>query len=475
MNKFTNKRIKNSIFLLTTLLLSICSLVGCGNAKNDGDLPKENAENQSVSKENVQETLMSGDISIGIGTANRTQLVGLNEEQLLVAEYFGDNYTDIYVNYDVLQRYPTQLKGTKLSFSGEVNKILDKNDDYYTVLVTIRMGEAQFFYRSFYETEDYDNYCEENKDNTVIVKVKESESQLVTGDYVKFWALYEDNNNYVVDGITSVYPIFLSEHEVIYAEDDWDIPEIYSIKDIKKIATAIFGSGIEVRKPSEEDYSNFTQFSDKWRVLENSPYYVVELENQTNSKFTKYYFISNNGLILDAKSNNDESINRILRITPDLQHYILFTYNGDLSTLSIDYYDRDLNKIWNREFENTESANYDFTNSMIFVNVDNNIHFINLADGTDSIDACRSGRVDRVCKVPDGVIALTAELQADAIMKINMDGTIAWSISLDTAIRYVGSCQIVGENFVIYSSNGVSNRVIVVNMSTGEIISDTSD
>ena len=74
-------------------------------------------------------------------------------------------------------------------------------------------------------------------------------------------------------------------------DDLFDDPIMYDVDFIRDVATAIFGEDIEVRQGQfEESLDELDEVY--WKQMLNGWYYVCELDNQSNSKFTKYYFLT---------------------------------------------------------------------------------------------------------------------------------------------------------------------------------------
>lgn len=433
------KFLKKSLAVFTASSVMVTGAAGCGSSVSTGNADKVNIEDSgnTVSSSETDNTQTDKEKSInevGVFTGDKTTLTYLSDDQYTVAQYFGDNYisfdkgNQLITAYQFIQRHANQLVGTKIKIWGYVEKIIEKTDTYYTAKVNIRQNEKDYLYGKG----EYEKYKERTKDDNIIVKINinSSKGQYMQGDYLCFYCLYEANDVVSIDGISNNYPILSSTKEVSYS----DYKEgAYSIKEVKNIAKLIFGNDIEIRNATDEDRS---ETKHKRFTFKSSPFYVCDLENAKNSKFTQFYFGANTGAVVDANADVEKAILRDFRVSPDLSKYIFFTYNSDTTTLGIGVYDRNLNKLWEREFENTETCDYDFTNNAIYLNADNEVYFMNLEDGTDIVSPCRTGRVDGVYKIPDGIILVTGQNKKDAVMKLNMDGKIEWTCSFDVALNY---------------------------------------
>ena len=458
------KLFKKILVVLVVGSLMITGVVACGNTAMEQDSIADNTETDEEKSIN----------EVGVFTGDKTTLTYLSDDQYTVAQYFGDNYISFDKEYQMItayafiQKHANQLVGTKIMIWGYVDKIIEKTDTYYTVRVNIRQNEKDYLYGA----DEYEKYKERTKGDNIIVKISidPSKGQYMQGDYLCFYCMYEANDVLTIDGISNNYPILSSTKEVSYS----DYREgAYSIKEVKNIAKLIFGNDIEVRNATAEDKS---ETKHKRYNLKNSLFYVCDLENAKNSKFTQFYFGANAGVVLDANADTEKALLRDFRVSPDLSKYIFFTYNSDSTTLEIAVYDRNLSKLWEREFENTETCDYDFTNNSIYLNADNDVYFIKLEDGTDIVSPCRTGRVDGVYKIPDGVILVTGQNKKDAVMKLNMDGKIEWTCSFDVILN-IFSLNYSNGKIIISScpdsfDGAIWERLCVIDSEKGNVLYD---
>ncbi len=286
---------------------------------------------------------------------------------------------------------------------------------------------------------------------------------------------------YTIDGVSYSIPTVTSNSTLISGTEGGAFGQA-NFQFIKKVAAALFGSDIEVRKPVVgTDVDEF----DGWCALDDGsgtdPFYIVELENQSNAKFTKYRFHVNYPCIEDAKGASDqfwvlsenENIRRSIEFSSDFQHYYLFTYDNSLRNLTVEYYDKDFNKLWKREFENTTACQYDCTTSHIYLNTNNNLYVIDVATGEDASAPAYVGAKAAIRKLQDGILMLSWDA-TDAIMKTDDSGNVLWKVGLDNSFDVVYSLQLIGNNIVLYAVTSGEEHYLVVDQHTGELKLDAT-
>ena len=247
-------------------------------------------------------------------------------------------------------------------------------------------------------------------------------------------------------------------------------------KEIRNIAKIIF-KDVLIREPFEDEayiYSN--------DFLMN-PWYVCELENQSNAKFSKYFFSRKMGIgrIVDTRSSEypfagkEENIEREIQFASDFEHFYMFIYDRKLKFLTVEYYDSDLNKIWSREFEDTAVASYDYTKNNIYLVANNTLYIINTETGEDTYPPKFVGEKFGVRKLEDGLI-LFARSQYDAIIKTDLSGEIIWKCNVDSDVRWVSSPQVVENKLIVnlYTGNE-GEKYVIVDLNSGKMILDAKE
>lgn len=464
-----NKKYGLIVWCIIVMLL----ITACGSAEKadkkvnqeDSYQAQENKSQSTTLKNDTgkKEKVAKGqDIEIGLSSMKMGQIDDLTPEQELIIQYFDNDYFSVN-DYEFMQRYPQIFKGAQIHTVGEITKIISATDEDYQALVSIFDIMSEI---ASYEQGDDEAYLK----NQIVVNGKQPNGmRVIEGDIVQMYGRYVSIDDYTIDGVSYNVPTF-NLYDTSYLNDRSRFEPDF----IKKVATTIFGKNIEVRNAvAGEDY---TGDGLSWK-FGYDPYMICELENQTNSKFTKFRFYTERGMIDDAKGASSEpeldtfttNIIRKIEFAPDFQHYLLFTYDIDLNTLSLDYYDTEFNKLWNREFENTTNAVYDYTSTAVYLVANNDLYMISLEDGEDKCAPIYVGEKTRVCKVEDGII-LIANSKNDTVMKVSLSGEMAWKTNTSQEPENIDVIQLIDGRILISSSSGWS--FIIVNDSDGALISE---
>lgn len=437
------------IILCLTFVLTGCSK---GTESSVSETTKEVTESSAVgeiSDSDLETNPIDVDVKseiddeLGLASAKIDQLADLTDEQKTVLQYFDNDYLSID-NYEFMQRYPQVYEGAQITCSGTVKKIITSNSDEYQLLIWIGKTNDQFFYRGGLDLteKDYENYLNENANNYVVIKGHQTSTRLIEGDNITLYGRYKSLDTYDVDGTSLTIPT-VDVYRAYISTDSMD--ELYGTVKfnadyIKSVAKAVFGNDISVRNAVlDEDYGN----SMSWR-FEEDPFMIVEPDNQTNAKFTKFRFYMRDGYIEDAKeaSRNDlldttnSLIQRSIEFAPDFKHFYLFIFDTELKTLTVEYYNNDFQKQWSREFEDTVNAVYDYTNTNIYLVANNDLYIINTENGEDRYEPSFIGEKTGIRKLKDSILFTTDYSSADAIMKTDLEGNIIWKTNLDDGYQF---------------------------------------
>lgn len=441
-----------------------------GNAINNYSTQNKNEDKKIVNENSTAEN----DMDLGLKfTKIDNKSLNLTEEQKAVIEYFDYDYLDA-THYEFLQRYPDIYRGTQIYTSGKVQKIISSDNDNYEILFWIGDSQAKYEYwqwRSGLDT-DYNKYQEENKNNYVVIKGKQGDTRLIEGDFVSVRGRYVDIEDYTIDGTSYHIPTINTYRTLIGEYNVWDKNvEPYNAKEIRQIAKIIFGD-ITIREPREDEaliYSN--------NFLMN-PWYICELDNQSNAKFGKYFFSRTvgQGKIIDSRSTEypfkgqEDNIIRKIEFAPDFEHFYIFVYDTNLNFLTVEYYNKDLKKLWSREFDDTISATYDFTKHNVYLIANNTLYVINTSNGEDTYSPKFVGEKLGVRKLEDSLILFSTS-QYDAIMKTDLKGEIIWKTNVDSRVMEVASPQVVDNNLIVnMTTENEGNKFYKVNLDDGKII-----
>lgn len=465
------------LLLIAISILAVLSGCGSGNTNNSpgtstsaGSEPAAGDISAAVSPSTPTEDTSMGLKNIKIDNT----AVDLTDEQRMVLEYFDDDYLTV-PNYEFLRRYPNVFDGAQLRIWGTVVKVLALNSDTIEMVLWLDVGPAEYEY-SWEYPEYAGNYILLNG-KVEDISYMEGDTLLVYGRYSGIETVEIDGASYTIPKINMQSAFFdtsMAPNDIYRYIPKFDMPFI------KQVAETIFGD-IEIREPivgtdiPEEQYWIWEE------VCGQMPCYVVELENQSNAKFTKFFFYTDissdvygGDRIEDAKdSMGASSIYRAIEFAADFEHFFLFTYNNSLEILTLEYYDSSLNKIWEREFMETTSAEYDYTAQNIYLVANNELYIINLETGEDTYTPVYVGEKLEIRKLSDGILLISSN-KSDGVMKMGLDGSLIWKTNLQTNTLSVDGVQIIENHIVIsqYSSEDYTTHYLVLDNTTGEIVQE---
>lgn len=474
---------------LIFLLIATLMLVGCtNNVSNESDvvsnsskkeetidlldkgLTEEEKEAEEERKEMFANSTPTNDTDLGLKNVKiDTAEANLTKEQKAVIAYFDSDYFSApYVEF--LRRYPSVFNGAQMQFYiSQVQKILSVEDNKYSIVVV--EGQAGLYAPL--------------EQIGMIVKGNCEDSLFLEGDIIKIKGRYQGVETITIDGVTATLPV-INAYDASFSDDHQ-----FDLSDIKMISRSIFGEDVEIRnlkKDEEIDASVLETYEDF-----GLQYYVCELENQSNAKFSKFLFdadggkieVLNNFISFDSLYSNPE-LERHVEFSADFKHFFVFSYDHSLETMTLEYYDHDLNKLWKREFEEvspTEASGdmtriYDFTKNNVYCLVNNELYIINTGTGENTFAPKYVGKKIGVTKLEDGII-LISEDKSDGIMKLGLDGNMIWKTNTAGNMFNLEAIQIVNGNIVVNVSmrdakdeknNG--QHFVVLNLEDGSVVTD---
>ncbi len=427
------------------------------------------AENQSSSADN----------EVGLRNIKVDSKEITNENQKIVAQYFDNDYIDI-TQYEFLARYPSIFENAQICFTGTIEKIIKSTDSEYEMLVWVGRNQARYYYRNADMGISYDEYKENTKNNLIIIKGEQTDTRLMTGDDIVVYGRYTKIETTTIDGVSYTIPT-VNTYRTFFNNSISD-PYKFDADSIKKVAKSLFGNDIEVREASDgEDYDSSAGMMNC--TFDDNPFMICEPENQSNSRFTKYRMYLKEGLIEDAKSKSeigktgtsvDESeIIRQIEFAPDFEHYLIYTFDTSLNSMSVAYYDSDFKKIWQRDFEETINGVYDYTKNNFYIVANNDLYIIDMKTGEDVTEPSFVGEKNDIRKVADGLIMFSAS-KSDSVMKTDLEGNIVWKTNIMddnyttsvNTVQFIDDKIIVANNYVSFEIDANSGEL----KTTGELI-----
>ena len=390
---------------------------------------------------------------------------GLNEVQKDIINYFDNDYFSNF-NVETSQRYPQIFEGAKITDTIAVLKIIKSDNDGFKILVNQADGG-----------EAMENPYAETPMNEIpetamyIIEGKQLDERLIQGDIATIYGRYQNVSTVEIDGKTYTLPtISIIDIQPYKLDNTGNLPEDgyrYSYSTIKNVAEYIFGKDIKLTSPDiatyfDDIYNNKVNLNNVknylWELEFYMPWYLVTLDNQSNANFKSFDFFKDEGMILYNQKYNDLLFGNVIKqlfVSADFQHYIVTTYDSNLKHVYIDYFDRDLKKLWNREFDynSNDENNYsplDYTATQMAIVIDNDLYLIDLKTGENIIEPVLVGNKTKVIMMSDGIVLVGTE-NKDTIMKVGYDGKILYRIDGDTKI----------ENFSIVITQIVNGKLVV--------------
>ena len=451
------KKPKKKLILIITAAVLCVALIVSGifvipklTKKNDGAVSANGtvAAESNIKNPDKSEKKLSPEKDNRLGLMSvklRGDGVELNDTEKLIVQYFDTDY--FRAPYSSLQRYPQVYKGAQINFLCYVTKIIESNDKEYTALVE---------YEAYKTPEDFYN----DTGNFAVIKGTQSETRIMEGDSLYLYGKYVDVNTYTVDGKSYTVPTVMVNRYSYFMYYDIVRP-MYSMEEIRSMARYIFGDDLKLRYAQNSDREDGDIYDfESYEGL----YYVAELDNQSNANFTKYMFFAGyGGYIIDCKS--EYPIERNLTFSADFQHFYLEVFDYSLKVYTLECYDRELKKVWSREFDQTTSSVIDYTKDNIYLVANGSMYIIDAETGENAVEPKYVGAKSEIRKLEDGIL-LVSHKSADAIMKTDLVGNVLWTANLSydmiepNSPENIPVVQIIDGNYVIqYDArvNGMPN------------------
>lgn len=466
-----DKKPNKKLILIIGIVVAVIAIVlavavpKLSDTKGSGVAANGEVQDDSAEKGQKSEKPKSAENDDSIGLMNikiNKNDTNLTDTQKLLVQYFDKDY--FYPPYNSLQRYPQIYKDAQISFLCYVEKIIESTDTDYTILVE---------YEAFkpYEGE------KAGTGDYAVIKGKHTEARIMEGDSIRVFGIYKGVNTYSVDGKSYTVPtVNISRYVQVYYMD-WAEP-MFSMNEIRTLARHVFGDDIKIRYTKNSDFpdDDMTDYE-----FYEGLYYTAELDNQSNANFTKYMFFADfGGDIYDMKS--EYPVERKITFSADFEHFYLQIFDKSLKVYTLECYNRKLEKIWSREFDQTTTAVLDYTADHIYLVANGYMYIIDAATGEDAVEKKYVGAKSSIRKFEDGILLLAVS-RSDAVMKTDLTGNVKWTanLSYDLPDPAYGAeppiVQVNGGNYVIQyygEDNGkpVSTNTAVISPD-GDVISDS--
>lgn len=450
------KQVKKYIGLILccSFLLTACNTGENAEKQSESSGIPSVENNEITSAEDTQNTNVvdsfdtdqTDDTSVGVNSMHIND-ESLSDKQKLLIGYTDDNYFSL-TQYELLQRYPDAFNDARVAFYGKVTKIIKADDTSYELLATLsEYHDGEYFQSNEICIKGY------HKDNYSDIT---NNYRIIEGDQIKCFGIAKGSQNIDVNGESSYIPVF--EADQVIVDNGMGSFLRYNLSYIKELSQAMFPNGIKIREPIQgEDFD----IDGSWDGIHDTSemFLIGEPDNQSNANFTKYEFYQSMGYIRDNKSTAD--VIRQLKMSLDMQHYILTIYDSALKTFTIEYYDLNYNKLWSREFENAsiyqfntmrDNDFFDYTEKAIYLDLNNNLYIIDMETGEDKITSVTVGEKTDIRKTSDGILLMSDSL-TDTVIKTDLEGNILLKLDLplyDSELK--DSYTSMGADFSIYIS-----------------------
>lgn len=408
-----------AIIILLVLKLNNNSTQTDSNAKNENSENKQEIQTMSFKSMDATDT-------------------SLTDDQRAIALFFDEDYFFLET-YEELVRYADMLKNINISSYCQVNTILSSDDETFEAVCQWAPNNEALWGGEVELT------------NPIIIEGKKPEKMVMQGDNIALKGKLLGAETRNINGESKYLPVI----EIIEMGDDylW-----YTDDTIRQISKLVFGDNIKVRRPTEEE--TFDMVNDYFYNYQDH-IWLVELENQSNLNFKVFDIWQSDprGVItynaLYNQGIEKDYLNKKLYITPDLQKYIVFDMSVADKYVYISVYDRNLNKLWQREISNASELTWDATNSNLVFVSDNDFYNINIETGEDIFNPVFVGKKADIRIVDNGYILVSHESD-DSVMFLDTNGNIKnkFDITLGTKDQpnqeiYNNYIQKLDNNYVI--------------------------
>lgn len=408
-----------AIIILLVLKLNNNSTQTDSNAKNENSENKQEIQTMSFKSMDATDT-------------------SLTDDQRAIALFFDEDYFFLET-YEELVRYADMLKNINISSYCQVNTILSSDDETFEAVCQWAPNNEALWGGEVELT------------NPIIIKGKKPEKMVMQGDNIALKGKLLGAETRNINGESKYLPVI----EIIEMGDDylW-----YTDDTIRQISKLVFGDNIKVRRPTEEE--TFNMVNDYFYNYQDH-IWLAELENQSNLNFKVFDIWQSDprGVItynaLYNQGIEKDYLNKKLYITPDLQKYIVFDMSVADKYVYISVYDRNLNKLWQREISNASELTWDATNSNLVFVSDNDFYNINIETGEDIFNPVFVGKKADIRIVDNGYILISHESD-DSVMFLDTNGNIKnkFDITLGTKDQpnqeiYNNYIQKLDNNYVI--------------------------
>lgn len=366
----------------------------------------------------------------------------LTDDQRTALSFYNDNY--IQVNQaDSLIRSPKYLRGMKMTFELYVQKILESDDNTYTIV-----GEIIETFSEQYQPTDY------NK--SIVIKGSQTDQRFMVDDIILCDGIYKDIESYTVDGISYQFPtIEVVDFDLLFGEGDLD-------ESLDKAAKAIFSNDVTTREPKEgidfevDDIHGYSYFR------------LVEFPSGKQEDSFEIYSEEHRVVKKGSTYNNYVT----LKPAADFKNYYFFTENLSSNTGKIELVSSDFEPVWSKEITDTTNFYIDYNRKTVMYLQGSDLYIVNAKDGKDAVEAVYVGERNNLVMTNDGCAILVGTGENDNIIKVDTSGKILWRASVPLSVSYCNSIQIQSDGSAIIALTDESGSIYSVKVETDGTFND---
>lgn len=381
-----------------------------------------NTRNQKV--EEKEETILNsqvGTLSKRSFSEMQSKIDDTDDMQASILEYFDNDYFEIH-SPEALEKYPQVFKNAKIAlYSSVVKKIIKSTDEEFEALIEDGYGYGPSTYKREY-----------------LIKGKQLEERLLEGEGIYVYGRYQSIDTYQIDGSSYTIPTIIPI-SIVRGDDTR-----FNLETITTVAKYIFGNNIKVTEP---DYTGSWEDNDGMRV-----FYEIILDNQSNANFKAFNMDKEDGHIAYNRKYNNlaYNISKSLYISADFEHFIVITKDSELKQIYIDYFNKEFNKLWGREFKSDIISTIDYNIDKLTFVVDNDLYLLDINTGENIVEPVIVGKKLKVNMIKNEII-LVGDEDKDNIMKVDLQGSIIFKENANTTIEKITNVytQMVNDKIII--------------------------
>ncbi len=400
-NKSIHK--KRNVLIIVFVVIILLSLVGGGIYYISQNVDKTNNNENGFKEASANiETNTKESISFDNMSASDENLTDIQKD---VISYFDNDYFSFTARE--AQLYPQVFENANVSTMASVVKVLESTNEEFKVLA-VDCGTGYNYYEN---TKIQDIPAEQ----LMVISGKQLNQRLLPSFMFEAYGKYKGIKNIEVDGVN----LLVSEIEAtnIVLPDEKENYYRHDYNKVKNVAEFIFGKNIKISEDNNDTYN-----------------YKIVLDNQSNVNFKSFDMSKFDGNITYNKQDNNlnSNIEKHLYISADFEHYIVTTYDINTKHLYVDYFNKNLEKLWGREFDYTSTeikiSPMDYTSDEMAIVIDNDLYLIDLETGENIIEPVLVGGKIKVNMMKDGIILVGSDTK-DRIMKVDYKGNIIFKIN----------------------------------------------